>query len=198
MNQVIDKSPETLTEWLTALTNAFTEAGFSVSYHPASGLYRLGELTVRKHSVPDEMYKITFLRKVAIVDGKPVRFTVVSLYNPIGCLTVNMKGFSAAKVTKIVGYADKLISDRVTREATVDAKRRRRAVAREQWNTAGIELPDWMTADPNIDDDKDAGTYHVYFHEHRAGFGLNFLSLEQVKRLSDFVKALAAEPMTIS
>ena len=189
-----DITQETLAIWLNALTPAFTKAGFSAVFHPSTGSFRMGDLIVRKLSAPDQQYKITFLRKVSMVGTVRTAQADVSLYNPNGGLTVHLRGFHDKKVAKIVGYASKFVDGQIAREATVDAKRRRATVARAHWEAAKIELPDWMTVAPNIDDDKDAGTYHVYLHEHRANFGLQKLSLGQVKRLADFLTALASEP----
>lgn len=191
MNEVHDTTKETLTQWVTALTNAFSLGGYNVSWHPSTASYRLGEMIARKG---EQMYKITFLRKVAMVAGKRTGFTVVNVFNPLGKLTVNLKGFDAKKVAKIVNYANIHVQDCIARENTIDGKRRRAQAAREQWNAAGITLPDWMAANPNIDSDKDAGTFHAFFYEHRANYGLKRLSLGQIKRLADFVTALVAEP----
>lgn len=192
----INRVEATLTEWSTALTDAFIKAGHAVTYHPFNnGTHRLGTMHVTKPGDENHnCYKIEFERKLEVVDGERVVFCGVEVYNPNGGLHVHLKGFSAKKVAKVVEYAALYLQKRIENDANVEAKRVRTGAARKVWEDSKVELPDWMSALANVDKDEDVGTFRLLFYDHRVNYGLMKLTPQQIGKIARYIVEIASEP----
>lgn len=190
----INRVEANLNEWTTALTKAFTAAGYGVTHHlTTGGGHRVALMHVRKAG-HDPIYKIEFERKLIVQDGERVVICGVEVYNPKGALHVHMKGFSDKKVAKIVEYADYFIQKRIENAVRVEAKHQRTIAARKIWDDSKVVLPDWMSALANVDADEDTGTFRLLFHDHRANYGLARLTPRQIDRIVDYIQKVINEP----
>lgn len=195
MDTPLDKTKDTLAQWLACIINAMSAANMVASYATTNSGSYLGEMTVYRNGVsPEIKYTIKFLRKLYIDGGKRVLRAEVMAYNPKGGLTVHLKGFASTKVDKLVEYATTVISQRVEQNTFNNAKRKRTTAAKELWRQSGVELPDWMSAEPNVNNDENLGTFYVLFHEHRNNYGLKFLTPQQIGRIASHIQQVINEP----
>jgi len=185
----------TLSEWSTALTVAFSEAGFGVNFHPIEkGAHRLAEMYVTPQHNPRELrYKIEFARKLVIRGGERYVICAVEVYNPVGGLHVHMRTFSAVKVAKIVAYAMQYIAQKTSSEERMEARRSRAEKARLIFaRELSGTVPIWASVIANIGTDADLGTFTLSFHEHRETYPMKKLAPATIKAIIQSIESILA------
>ena len=194
---VINTVTETLVQWKAGIVNACAAVGIVCSYHDVSSGSYIGEMTLRlgtRAEDHDIKYVVKFLRKLTVIKGERHVRTVAYCLNAKGGLHVTLSNYDPSKADKVADYALNYIKSKLDYEASLEAKRKRKMVARTLWAESGVELPDWMNAEPNINDEANLGTFHLFFREHWDSYGLKHLTPRQIDKIKKAIMTVINEP----